>query len=36
MHRPVIRIDIRRKKIVQKSALSDHRGAVKKMVIFHT
>ena len=30
MHRPVIRIDIRRKKIVQNSAFSDHRGAVKK------
>ena len=31
MHRPVIRIDIRRKKkIVQKSAFSDDRGAVKK------
>ena len=34
MHRPVIRIDIRRKKIVQKSAFSDHRGAVKKWLFF--
>ena len=30
MHRLVITIDIGRKKIVQKSAFFDHRGAVKK------
>ena len=30
MHRPVIRIVFGEKKIVQKSAFSDHRGAVKK------
>ena len=30
MHRLVITIDIRKKKIVQKSAFSDHRGAEKK------
>ena len=36
MHRLMITIDIRRKKIVQKSAFFDHRGAEKKMVIFHT
>ena len=35
MHRPVIRIDIfSEKQIVQKSAFSDHRGAVKKWQFF--